>query len=290
MTREQFIEDYKLIEEQMRGLSKNEDMAKVIDNNKEFFQFLAQAVLMRTDAGNFDMYYQPYMVNEKCVGAEALFRIKIADTFINPAIVFATARYFEFEDELTIRALEVVAKDINILKNVDENFVATFNVNPSLLNSFYCNEILSVLYKHKVDPKHLGIELLECSSCKNVDVKNIEYLKSYGVKFLLDDYGVGYSNMDTLKSLPFDTVKFDGMLIREIENDPIKQRILSKVVDYCYQNNISTIAEQVETYDECRMVKTIGVDMVQGYYYSKPITADDLLNKYGKIECALERE
>jgi len=92
MTREQFIDTYKSIEEQMRSLDKNEDMFKVISNNVEFFQFLANAVMTRVDAGNFNMYYQPHILDEKCIGAEALFRIKIADVNINPAIVFATGR------------------------------------------------------------------------------------------------------------------------------------------------------------------------------------------------------
>jgi len=289
MTREQFIDTYKSIEEQMRSLDKNEDMFKVISNNVEFFQFLANAVMTRVDAGNFNMYYQPHILDEKCIGAEALFRIKIADVNINPAIVFATARYFEFEEELTIRSLEAVAKDVNLLKTVNDGFITSFNINPKLFNRHFCNEILGVLYQYNVAPKHLGIELLECSSCENLNVEDMNYLKSKGVKFALDDFGSGYSNMETLKAYPFDIVKFDGTLIHEIDNDPIKQRILSKVVDYCYKNDLVSIAEKVETYEECRMVKTIGVDIVQGYYYSKPITAEDLVNKYGKIECVLER-
>lgn len=289
MTREQFIDTYKSIEEQMRALDKNEDMFKVISDNVEFFQFLANAVMMRVDAGNFNMYYQAHILNEKCVGAEALFRIKIADININPAIVFATARYFEFEDELTMKTLDAVAKDLNLLKNVNDGFFVTCNINAKLMNRYFCNEILGVLYQNNIDPQHLGIELLECSSFKDINTDDMNYLKSKGIKFALDDYGAGYSNMETLKSLPFDIVKFDGSLIREIQDDLIKQRIVSNVVDYCYKNDILSIAEKVETYEECRMVKTLGVDIIQGYYYSKPMTAEDLVNKYGKIECVLER-
>ncbi len=115
------------------------------------------------------------------------------------------------------------------------------------------------------------IEIVEDS---NVTEESIELVKKRlafaHAQLAIDDYGTGYSNSTNLLKYRPDFVKIDRSLISDIHNDMKKQQLVTQIIDFCRDNQLQTLAEGVETSQEMKTVIRLGVDLVQGYYTSKP--------------------
>ena len=115
------------------------------------------------------------------------------------------------------------------------------------------------------------IEIVEQSA---VDSKSIETLKKRcgftHSMLAIDDYGTGYSNSSNLLHYSPDYIKIDRSLISDIHNDLKKQQLVTSVIEFCHENQLKSLAEGVETVQELKTVIRLGVDLVQGYYTSKP--------------------
>jgi EAL domain-containing protein (putative c-di-GMP-specific phosphodiesterase class I) len=95
-------------------------------------------------------------------------------------------------------------------------------------------------------------------------------LRDKGFMFALDDFGTGLSSYEYLKELPVDKLKIDGVFIKDIDKDPIKQAMVKTINEIGHVMVLETIAEFVETKSILDMLKEIQVDYAQGYYISKP--------------------
>lgn len=111
------------------------------------------------------------------------------------------------------------------------------------------------------ESEELSVELLEIKDAR---------LKPYGSKLAIDDYGSGYNGELILVKTNPDYVKIDMSLIRDIHVDENKQVLVHNLIDYCKQRSIKTIAEGVETFDELKKLKLMGVDYFQGFYLKRP--------------------
>jgi EAL domain-containing protein (putative c-di-GMP-specific phosphodiesterase class I) len=115
------------------------------------------------------------------------------------------------------------------------------------------------------------IEIVEESASS---AKGIETLKKRcgfaRAKLAIDDYGTGYSNSSNLLHYSPDYIKIDRSLISDIHNDLKKQQLVTSVIEFCHDNQLKSLAEGVETLQELKTVIRLGVDLVQGYYTSKP--------------------
>ena len=109
--------------------------------------------------------------------------------------------------------------------------------------------------------------------------KQIQSMRFSGFQFVLDDYGSGYSNVSRLKRCPFINVKLDMEIVRDYFNTPDK--ILPTMVQTFKQMNFTVTAEGVETLEMVESMKNIGCDFLQGYYFSKPLPAEEFAKKYG---------
>lgn len=114
-------------------------------------------------------------------------------------------------------------------------------------------------------------------------------LKDLDVRLALDDFGTGYSSMSYLRTAPFDKIKIDQSFVRgATEEDNNNAAIISAIVSLAEALEMETVAEGVETEDELALVKSRGVDLVQGYIFSRPVTHDDLLDRLDKGELQYE--
>ena len=115
------------------------------------------------------------------------------------------------------------------------------------------------------------IEIVEESAAT---VKGMETLKKRCTfirsKLAIDDYGTGYSNSSNLLNYAPDYIKIDRSLITDIQNDLKKQQLVTSVIEFCHENQLKALAEGVETVQELKTVIRLGVDLIQGYYTSKP--------------------
>ncbi|MEK6750244.1 MAG: EAL domain-containing protein [Pseudomonadota bacterium] len=132
--------------------------------------------------------------------------------------------------------------------------------------------IATVLAEFGVSPRRLMVELTETSAVSDLhDAQRfIEALRQTGCRVCLDDFGTGFSSFAYLKHLKVDILKIDGLFIRDLPNDHDNQVFVKSIVDVARGMNKITVAEFVEDSETLAMLKTFGVDMVQGYYLDMP--------------------
>ena len=107
-------------------------------------------------------------------------------------------------------------------------------------------------------------------------------LHGLGVRLAIDDFGTGHSSLGYLARFPIDVIKIDQSFIRDIDRDPVKSAIVSAVVALSQAIGSTTVAEGVETLSELDQIQSLGCDMAQGFYYSRPLPAgafDELLGE-----------
>lgn len=122
------------------------------------------------------------------------------------------------------------------------------------------------------------IEIVEQNSATNDGIETLKRRCGFmHAKLAIDDYGTGYSNSANLLHYSPDYIKIDRSLISDIHNDLKKQQLVTSIIEFCHENQIVSLAEGVETAQEMKAVIRLGVDLIQGYYTSKPKPL--LLNK-----------
>ncbi len=119
----------------------------------------------------------------------------------------------------------------------------------------------------------LDIELVESENLQNLQVVKdfITKLHVFGSKILIDDFGTGYSNFSYFSNLDIDLVKIDGSIVSEIETDNKKLHMLTSIHKFSNGMNMKNVAEFVETREVALLLKEIGVEYAQGYYFSQPL-------------------
>jgi len=106
-------------------------------------------------------------------------------------------------------------------------------------------------------------------------------LKNYGFKIAIDDVGSGYSTLGMISEINPDYIKYDLKLIHDIDKMPIKRELLKSIINFAYEQNLTLIAEGVETKEEFETIRQLGVKYVQGYFFQTPTTdPQKILNKY----------
>lgn len=136
--------------------------------------------------------------------------------------------------------------------------------------------ILDTLKKYSLSPKYFQIEILESTSQANpfLAISIIKKLKEAGIKVLMDDFGIGYSNIGNLQRIPFDAVKIDKSYVDNIAKDPRAEKQLQLLIETGRINHMAVIAEGADNSKQIKILKKDGCDVVQGYYYSKPLPKD----------------
>ena len=104
----------------------------------------------------------------------------------------------------------------------------------------------------------------------------IRKMKELGIRIILDDFGIGYSSLTRLQSLPFDKLKIDSSFVRSMERDRDNSKIVSAVIGLCQSLGMPVVAEGVETEQLAHMLERLGCDYAQGYRFGRPMPAADV--------------
>ncbi|MGI8910610.1 MAG: PAS domain S-box protein [Rubrobacteraceae bacterium] len=137
--------------------------------------------------------------------------------------------------------------------------------------------ISRVLGETGLDPETLMIEITERAVMDNADfaLGKLKRLKGLGVSFAIDDYGTGYSCLRYLKLMPLDFLKIDGVFIAGLGKDSGDTAIVHGTIDLAHALGLKVIAEGVETADQYERLRNLGCDMVQGFHFSRPLSASE---------------
>lgn len=147
-----------------------------------------------------------------------------------------------------------------------------------LINKETYNFIYNTLEQNPEEAKLIEFEILESEEIQDYNIVKefILKIRVFGCKIGIDDFGAGYSNFNMLEALNIDYVKIDGSLIKEIDNLPKHALIVETIARFCKKLNIKTVAEFVCSEEIYDTAKNLGIDYMQGYYFSKPVDKDTI--------------
>ncbi|MCR4901357.1 MAG: EAL domain-containing protein [Butyrivibrio sp.] len=239
---------------------------------------------------NILIYYQPIYstVEKKINSAEALVRLydPEKDCIFYPDDFIHIAEKNGCILKLGMLIFKNTCKMIKE-KNIQQFGIKNIEINLSphqCMNNDLSKELISIMSFYSIDPSMITLEITETASLEQSNVyKNIDELIAYGVQFALDDYGTGYSNLVHILKIPFSIIKID----KSISWDYFRSgnKLLTEVIDQFLNRNKIIVAEGVEDKEMAVKLAELGVQLEQGYYYSKPIPLDnfiDLVNNYNE--------
>ena len=139
--------------------------------------------------------------------------------------------------------------------------------------------------KYGLNSSDLKLEVTESAYTENAEqlIQVIEQLRAKGYLIEMDDFGSGYSSLNMLSSLPVDVLKMDIAFIRNIERDERDYNLVKLIMDIARYLKVPVIAEGVETENQLRLLKNARCDLVQGYYFSRPVPADEFEKRFLNI-------
>ena len=258
----------------------NEEIRARENYNQRLLNDLRRAVENR----EFKVYYQP-KYNIQCdkpqlVSAEALIRWQHPDLGLIPPNDFIPL--FEGNGQISVVDKYVWAETARQIAEWKEKYgvVLPVSVNLSRVDVFdpQLEEILDGLVKNNgLERQALNLEVTESAYTENAEelLKVIERLRSKGYEIEMDDFGSGYSSLNLLSSMPVDVLKMDRGFIRNIEHSEQDFRLVVLILDIAGNLKMPVIAEGVETENQLTMLKNAGCDLVQGYYFSRPVPPEE---------------
>lgn len=228
----------------------------------------------------FVMYLQPkYSIEQnKIVGAEALVRWFQKDRGMIPPDQFIPILEMNgLIREMDAFIWEEACKTLRRwLDQGLDNIPISVNVSRVHLNNSYFIDLLNSLLEEYQIPKHLlEIEITE-SAGEGEILEQINRLKEDGFILLMDDFGAGYSSLNTLKDTKFDVVKIDRGFLQDFIDSDRGQKIVQHTISMTKSIGLDLVAEGVETLEQAEFLSKCGCDTAQGYYYAKPMTVAEM--------------
>jgi diguanylate cyclase (GGDEF)-like protein/PAS domain S-box-containing protein len=231
----------------------------------------------------FLLYYQPIvsLSKKRVVACEALVRWNHPlHGFVMPSLFIkhaeATGLILELGDWVLKNACTQAKQwqDLGMHIQVAVNFSAHQFHQRNLVD-----KIMEVVEETQLDPQNLKIELTETALMEDIDrtIAILNKLRDRGILISLDDFGTGYSSLSYLKKFPIDNLKVDQSFIRDITTDRTDAAITAAIIQMARSLSMETISEGVETAEHMDFLRTIGCDMFQGYFVSKPQPAEQLM-------------
>jgi EAL domain-containing protein (putative c-di-GMP-specific phosphodiesterase class I) len=152
--------------------------------------------------------------------------------------------------------------------------------------------VLSALHDTGLDPRLLELELTEGTLMDDAKatLATLEQLRGIGVYLSIDDFGTGYSSMSYLKSFPIGLIKIDQSFVRALPGDRNHAAITMAIIAMAHSLRMSVIAEGVETVEQAELLKSYGCEIMQGYYYARPMPIDKVTEFLLKNRTTIKRE
>ena len=260
--------------------------------NKERYDLMRDMdmILEKAFAENrFEVYYQPiYSIDSgKYNSAEALLRLNDdMYGYISPEIFIPAAEENGMIHKIGKFVLEEVCRFIagEKFKNLGLEYV---EVNLSVIqcmSSELSEDVRAVMERYGVSNEQINLEITETAAAyaQTTMMDNINSLTDDGIAFSLDDFGTGYSNMKRIASMPFSIVKLDKTFA-DIDTDDKMIKVVKNTISMVKDMNMKIVVEGVETEKSLRKFSNLGVDYIQGYYFSRPLPQDKFISEVKRV-------
>ena len=241
--------------------------------------------------GGIDIWFQPQVnpFTEKVVGLEGLFRITDAKA--------KDVKVYEFIESAEKSGCIVELGEYIYKKCMDfamtiQNYGVSVSINISpiqFMQAGFCEKFLEEYRKRNLKPNSIHVEILESTMIYSMEdvINKLNILKKNGIGAEIDDFGIAYSSMSYLKKLPIKTLKIDMAFIKNITDNSTDRALVKNIINITKDLNLECVSEGVETKEQLEILKKFGCGIIQGYYYSKALPRDqviDFINKMNKKE------
>lgn len=233
-------------------------------------------------------YFQPIFLLDpfELHGFEMLSRPQTNSKLSAPDLLFKAAIQYGVYRDLELlawkKALAFVSKRLKGRK-------LFLNCNPYLIEGEKFTAIQSLFEGNDVNIQDIYLEITERSAVTNFKVfyGYLHVYRDYGFKFAVDDVGGGYASLESIVEMRPEVVKIDRHIVNELKSDSLRRSIVKFIVSLCKEHNILSIAEGIETKEDFKAVRDLGVDAGQGYFFRKPTpdidANDNIIKKIANI-------
>ena len=248
-------------------------------------RLITLAELERGLAGGELMYfYQPKvsLISGRVSGVEALIRwLKPDGSMILPKDFIPFAEAMGFITTISRAMFPRLVEDMVIINDLSDDITVSFNLSAQdIASPEMLGLIRAAIQSNKIEPRHLQVEITEASVISGSDDvvrDNVHELVKLGVKLAMDDYGIGYSSIDTLSRWPFSVVKIDQGLIRRMADSEKSTTIVQASIRMAHQLGIGIVAEGIEAAATYEFLLHSGCTDAQGFWLGRPMPLQDLL-------------
>ncbi|MDI3074495.1 EAL domain-containing protein [Clostridioides difficile] len=233
----------------------------------------------------FEVYYQPKfsLVTGEMIGSEALIRWNHPEHgFISPAVFIPIAEKSKLILKIGRFVFEKVCNDLSEWKKQGKKIVPV-SINLSRVE-LYQPDIVKFINK-TIQMYNLSSDLIEIEITETVAINELNILKNvlnelrkYGFSISMDDFGTGYSSISCLRDMPIDILKLDKSFLNGIEHDERSRNIAKSIVSLAKSLDLVVIIEGVESKEQAELMKQFGCDLVQGFYFARPMPAKNFLD------------
>ena len=264
---------------------------EIVSGRESFEQRLSNDLRRGIENKEFAVYYQPkYSIagdTPKIVSAEAL--VRWAHPEFGLVMPSDFIPLFERNGQITQLDKYVWSQAAEQIVKWKKEYGVTIpvSVNVSRVDVFDSeleNTLKAIIDSNGLDYSNLTLEITESAYAENTEqlVRVMDNLRRIGFKIEMDDFGSGYSSLNMLSTLEVDVVKMDREFILNIESEEKSVHLVELIIDIAKDINVPVIAEGVENENQLKLLKELGCTLVQGYYFSRPLPADDFSNKFLK--------
>lgn len=269
----------------------DKNVANIEEINFEKFErrIKIEKIIKRAIAeDNFMIYYQPIysFKDDRIVSAEALLRLKDPDEgFIGPnefiPIAEQNGYILQIGEIVFHKVFNFFAK--NDLKKSGIKYVEVNLSTIQCMQVDLAQQVMSLMKQYGVEADMLNLEITETAAVQSPKIllNNLKMMNEDGLTFSLDDFGTGYSNISSLMSLPLRIIKFDKSMIDMATTTDVGKNVIESSVAMVKKMGMEIVAEGIEQKEQIDMLKKMGVDFLQGYYFSKPLPEKDFIEFIG---------
>jgi diguanylate cyclase (GGDEF)-like protein len=253
------------------------DMANQATQTREKGRLLREAFKQK----QFILYYQPQlsMNTGQIVGMEALIRWQHPEQGIIPPDNFITlVEQLGFIVELGNWTIKTVCEQMSLWHDAGLPFIqVAVNLSPAHFQDLdLLDTVQDILNKTGIPAHYLELEVTESAMQTQGHIKVFEQLREIGVKIAIDDFGTGYSCLASLKQLPLDCLKIDKIFVDDIVYNSHTSLLLGTIIGLAKALDYTLVAEGVETQDQALVLQGLGCNILQGFFFSPAVPANDI--------------